>query len=46
MHKKRVAARTEMLSRIKNIVTKGDGSHGDILKALVAQVEKTSATDV
>jgi len=45
-HKKRVAARMEMLSRVKNIVQKGDGSHGDIMKALVAQVEKTSATDV
>ena len=45
-HKKRVAARLEMLSRVKNIINKGDGSHGDMLKALVAQVEKTSATDV
>ena len=45
-YKRRAAARVEMLARVKQIATKGDGNHVDILKALVAAVEKTIATDV
>ena len=45
-YKKRSAARVDMLSRIKKIVNNGDGTQVDIIKALVAHVEKTNAIDV
>ena len=45
-HKKRAAARLALLTKIKQILERGEGSHGDILKAIAAQVERTTATDV
>jgi len=35
-----------MLAKVKKIATNGDGNHVDVLKALVAVVEKTNAKDI
>jgi len=43
VHKKRIEARKKMLENIKDIVTAGDGSRIDILKGIVAVMEKSVA---